>query len=197
MSQFQSAPDPAGNANRSTATEREHPRNERLRHATERARHVAHDKSVALKREAQAKADASRTEIAGRAFTIASAIRATGRELEAQGEPLGSYAEMAGDKIAELSRYLEDHSSTEIMGEVESLARRQPWFFVGGAFALGLMAGRFIKAGSTVGGHEDFDTVEPAGFDTPREDYALTTESDYALATGGMIPKGGGDGHDV
>jgi vacuolar-type H+-ATPase subunit H len=177
MSQFQSAPDPAGN--------------QRIREASERVRHTAREKADAIKREAEEKAEQSKSEVAGRAFTIANAIRTAGRELDAQGEPLGAIAEIAGDKVAELSRYLDDHSAGELIGDMESIARRQPWFFVGGAFAIGLLAGRFIKAGA---GQTDRGAIGP------HEDYALTTESDYALATGtpqqGFAP-GGSDGFDV
>ena len=176
MSQFQTAPDPAGK--------------QRIHEASERVRHTAREKADALKREAEGKAEQSKAEVAGRAFTIASAIRTAGRELDAQGEPLGAYAEMAGDKVAELSRYLEDRSAGELIADVESMARRQPWIFVGGAFALGLVAGRFIKSGAS---------QEQHGAMVPHEDYALTTESDYALATGtpeGISP-GGSDGFDV
>lgn len=169
MSQSESAPQGTGN--------------DRIRDASERMREAARAKADAIKREAESQAELSKSNLAGRAFTIASAIRTAGRELEAQGEPLGVYAEMAGDKVAELSRYLEDRSTGDLMAEIEAVARRQPWIVVGGAFAIGVVAGRFLKAG--------------AGRDVgiePHEDYGLSTESDYALTQPMAQPKGGGDG---
>lgn len=54
------------------------------------------------------------------------------------------------DKVAALTedvaRYMRDADADKIMGDVESLARRQPWAVAAGGLFLGLAASRIVKA---------------------------------------------------
>jgi hypothetical protein len=43
---------------------------------------------------------------------------------------------------------MERTDARQIIGNVEDAARRQPLLFLGGAFALGLVAARVLKAGT-------------------------------------------------
>jgi hypothetical protein len=50
-----------------------------------------------------------------------------------------------------VSGYLEARDIQDLVGEAESLARRSPALFLGGAFTLGVLAARFLKSSSPDG----------------------------------------------
>jgi hypothetical protein len=80
---------------------------------------------------------------------VAQALRQTGQQLrDSQQEGIGQYAEMAADQVERFSGYLKGQDIGQLVGEVESLARRQPALFVGSAFMLGFFLTRFLKSSS-------------------------------------------------
>lgn len=60
--------------------------------------------------------------------------------------PLPDLAARAAEGIERLARYLENKSVADVVRSVESFARREPALFLGGALAMGMMAGRFLKS---------------------------------------------------
>jgi len=56
------------------------------------------------------------------------------------------YLQGAAERVERASQYFESKSLGEVARDVEDFARREPAFFLGGAFALGLLGGRFLKA---------------------------------------------------
>jgi hypothetical protein len=79
--------------------------------------------------------------------TLADAVRSMGQQLrEKDQDQLASLSDQAANQIDHLCDYVRDHDVDEMMGDVQTLARRQPMLFVGGAFFLGLMAARFLKS---------------------------------------------------
>lgn len=96
---------------------------------------------------------------------VAEAVRKTGQKLD---EPLPKIADRAADGIERLSRFLESHEIKDAVRSIERFARREPALFLGGAVALGLAAGRFLKssalqesAGSAGIEREGFGEDEP------------------------------------
>jgi hypothetical protein len=84
---------------------------------------------------------------AGRVETVAQALRQTGQQLRDQDQgAFAWYADRAAEQMERLSGYLHDRDVSEIIGEVEGFARRQPALFVGAAFGLGLLGARFLKS---------------------------------------------------
>jgi hypothetical protein len=75
--------------------------------------------------------------------SVAQALRQTGENLEGGS---GTYLNRAADQIERLSGYLGARDIRDLVGQVESFARREPVLFLGGAFALGLLGARFLKA---------------------------------------------------
>jgi hypothetical protein len=69
------------------------------------------------------------------------------------------YIDQAADQVERASAYFDKKSLGEVASDVEGFARREPALFLGGAFALGLLGGRFLKAsrpastGSTAGAY--------------------------------------------
>jgi len=82
---------------------------------------------------------------------IAGAVRTSGDQLRDEQPQVASFADTAAGQVERFARYLQDANPQEVMHEAEDFARRQPAIFLGGAFALGLLASRFLKASPTDG----------------------------------------------
>jgi len=78
--------------------------------------------------------------------SVASAVTQVGDQLRTQNPTIANVAETAATRIEDFSRSLEQRDITELLGEVERFARRQPLAFLGGAFAIGLLGARFLKS---------------------------------------------------
>jgi hypothetical protein len=87
--------------------------------------------------------------------SVAQALRQTGEQMRPQ-DHLGvsPYLSAVAEQIDRASGYLQDRSLGQLVGDVESFARREPAIFLGGAFLAGLLAGRFLKSSG--------DTARPA-----------------------------------
>jgi hypothetical protein len=77
---------------------------------------------------------------------VAQAVRKTGDKLRDQQPQLAGVADTAADQVDQLASRLRDSDPNELIGDVESFARRQPALFLGGAVLLGMAAARFLKA---------------------------------------------------
>jgi hypothetical protein len=78
---------------------------------------------------------------------VADAVRSSTQKLrEDRHETIASYVDKAADQIETWSRRLSDKDVGELAAEAQRLARRQPAVFIGSAFALGLVAARFLKS---------------------------------------------------
>jgi ElaB/YqjD/DUF883 family membrane-anchored ribosome-binding protein len=78
---------------------------------------------------------------------LADAVRQTGRNLRNQQKAgIAQYAERAADQIDQVVQYAESRDVGELLNDAERFARRHPEAFLGGAFILGLVAGRFLKS---------------------------------------------------
>lgn len=102
-----------------------------------------------LRHEAEDRADRWTSQMGQRVDSLGRALRAAADRLVEEGE--GSMADVARDAAGQVERigvYLGDESPSEMVHDFEDLGRRNPGAFVGGAFALGLMAGRFLRASS-------------------------------------------------
>jgi hypothetical protein len=58
----------------------------------------------------------------------------------------GVYVERAARQIERAATYVQDVDLGEIVDNVEDFARKRPAVFVGAAFALGIVAARFLKS---------------------------------------------------
>jgi hypothetical protein len=81
---------------------------------------------------------------------VATALRKSGQQLREEGTPpmLAQYAERGADQIERFGTYLSQRNANDIVTDVEAFARRQPMVFASGAFALGMLAVRFLRSGS-------------------------------------------------
>lgn len=114
----------------------------------ESLKHRARDQAESAKTQIRSFAETGKDRVAEQLDHVARALRSTGDGLRNEQEtaPISQYADRIGDKIEEASRYLREHQAIDLMDEVESVARRQPLLFIGGAFAVGIAIGRFFKS---------------------------------------------------
>jgi hypothetical protein len=80
---------------------------------------------------------------------VSSSMRQMGDNLRQNDQTSGyaQYVNQAADQVDRFSGYLQNHDPREIISDAEDWARRNPALFLGGAFALGLLASRFLKSG--------------------------------------------------
>jgi hypothetical protein len=79
--------------------------------------------------------------------TIAQAVRHSGERLrEEQHETVAQYVEKAAEQLERFSTNIRGKDVNELLEDAQRLARRQPALFIGGSFAVGLIAARFLKS---------------------------------------------------
>ena len=94
----------------------------------------------------------------------ASAIRETGKQLKGVG-PLADVAGQAADGVDKVAQFFEGKQVGDVFRDVERFARREPAIFIGAAFAVGLIGGRFLKTSARSRDEHDIDI---AGVPTQR-----------------------------
>jgi hypothetical protein len=119
-----------------------HPLAETGREAGQRATHlVERTAEIGIKQ-----ADRGLAQAASGVESVADHIRRVSADMEGEQPQVAEFALTAADQAEALAGYLREHDVRQIIGGVESFARRQPLLFLGGAFLLGMAASRFIKA---------------------------------------------------
>jgi hypothetical protein len=115
------------------------------------------------------------TQIGQQVGAVADELRKVGDQLRASG-PAGlaaDYVDQGAEFVDRIGRYLQDADTDRLMGDLENIARQQPWAVAAGALVLGFAASRFLKTSSA-------------------RRYREGLESD---ATYGSSSYGGGDGY--
>jgi len=81
---------------------------------------------------------------------VAQALRQTSQHLREDGaQPnLAQYADRGAEQIEHVGGYLRKRDTGQLLADAEGFARRQPMVFAGSAFALGMLAVRFLRSGS-------------------------------------------------
>jgi hypothetical protein len=78
---------------------------------------------------------------------VTQAIRKTTQSLrDQQHDTIARYVEDVIGQVDRVTQNLRQKDVGELIGDAQRLARRQPAVFVGGAFALGLLAARLLKS---------------------------------------------------
>lgn len=108
-------------------------------------------------------AQSAREQTAARIRDVAQQLRNVSQSLESDDPLAASAAERVGRGIESVATYVGSASVQGLVRDTEGLARRQPALFFGGAFLLGLAAGRFLKSSRPEGNLATED--ERYGFD--------------------------------
>ena len=110
---------------------------------------------------AASKIDEQKTNLAQGISSVAGTIRQLGDNLQTPETPnsvadaASKYSNSVADKVEQLSDYFEKKDLREVLRDLEDFAHRQPAIFLGGAFALGILAARFLKSSSQSGGGQN------------------------------------------
>lgn len=84
---------------------------------------------------------------------VAQALLLSSNHLQDQGQGgVAHYGDQAAEQITKLSGYLREHGVDEVLGEMQTFARRKPGLTIGAAVLLGLAAARFLKSAPSVAG---------------------------------------------
>ncbi|MGC2237232.1 MAG: hypothetical protein WA584_13790 [Pyrinomonadaceae bacterium] len=101
---------------------------------------------------ATTKLEEQKTTLAGGLTSVADGLKQVGETLRDSGEenPITEFTAKYGDSLAKqienIGSYFENKDVREMVGDVESFARRNPVVFIGAAFGLGFLAARFLKS---------------------------------------------------
>jgi hypothetical protein len=101
---------------------------------------------------ATTKLEEQKATVAGGLTSVAESVRSMSSNLNQSPEqnPLADYtaqyADTAAQKIEQIARYFEQTDVKGMARDLESFARRNPAVVLGGAFAIGMLAARFMKS---------------------------------------------------
>jgi hypothetical protein len=87
---------------------------------------------------------------------VSQAIRQSGEQMRSDQPQIASFADTAAEQVDRASQYLRQTDFQGLVRGAEDFARRQPAVFFGGAFALGLVASRFLKASPSGGSQSGY-----------------------------------------
>ena len=93
--------------------------------------------------------DIGKDYVAETATGVAQALRQTSQHLREEGaQPtLATYADRGAEQVERFGGYLRRRDTGQIIADLEGFARRQPMVFASGAFAIGMLAARFLRSG--------------------------------------------------
>jgi hypothetical protein len=129
--------------------------------ALEQAKDEAGELVEQAKEQAAPRLDSQKDHAVDGLNQTAHALRQTSQHLREQGSgTVAQYTDQTAEQVERFAEYLHTNELGEIVGRVESFARQQPAAFVGGSFALGLLAARFLKSSGQR--NENTATAQPA-----------------------------------
>jgi hypothetical protein len=129
---------------------------ETARHLKDEAVHSATEAARQAQHQAADYADAQKGRVADELRTFGEAIsRAADKLREEQDVRAAGYADMAADQLASAADYLRTRNLGDLMGDMETFARRRPEIFFGATFLVGMGIARFLKASSRRPGLRD------------------------------------------
>jgi hypothetical protein len=105
--------------------------------------------------------------------TLAQAVRQTTDRLRSEEhDTVAHYVERAAEQLEQFSNSLREKDVNELLRDAQRFARRQPALFIGGSFAVGLLAARFFKSSGENDTRGAYDYAEsPSSLRTlPSED---------------------------
>ena len=109
-------------------------------------KHIAGDVAEEAKKAAESKLGAGKDFAAEHLGAVAYALRHAGEQLRSEESGITEYVEKAASSVDSVSHYLQTRTLSQLIGDVEGYARREPAVFLGGAFFAGLLGGRFLKS---------------------------------------------------
>jgi hypothetical protein len=114
---------------------------------TDEMKHIAGDVAGQARNSAEVQLSSGKDRVARGLDDVAEALRHSGEHLRGKDEAgISQYVDRAAEQVEVVSGYLQNRTVGQIVGDVEQFGRREPALFLGGAFVLGLLGGRFLKS---------------------------------------------------
>lgn len=160
----------------------------------ENIRDTVRDKATGL---AEGAFDKQKGTALGELGNVASALRRAGGELSENNSVAAQLVSTIADRVEGVGRSLEGKNLTDVVGDVEQFARRNPGAFIGGAIALGFLASRFIKSSADAAPQRTSSSSSLGDFDTTSgsaADFPVSGAGASELATAGADFDHTGDG---
>ncbi len=171
--------------------------------ALEQARHVAQESKAhamstlgALGEQAELVAETQKANLAERIEDAAKAIHKSGEQLEGHQDWIAKLVEQGADELSAIATTLRSNDLQNLLGDLGSLARRQPGLFVGASMAAGFVlarVGRVAISSSSTRDNASSPTQSAPGEGSP---YG-STQSPAAPPSAtmpGSTPASGGEG---
>lgn len=96
----------------------------------------------AMGEQATSAIDATKKDLAGRLEDVAQAVHRSGEQLEGHQDWIAQLVERGADELSVLATTLRSNDLQSLLGDLGSLARRQPALFVGASMAAGFALAR-------------------------------------------------------
>jgi hypothetical protein len=133
--------------------------------AAEQVKTAAVERVQSVRDRAETGITQGRGQVADRIRHVSTALRSASDNLRNDDEFIASYVETASERIERIATYVNEANPRDVLRDVEDFARQRPAWFFGGAFLLGLAAGRFLKASADNAlelGDEDLEELGPS-----------------------------------
>lgn len=91
-------------------------------------------------------ADEQRRRAASMLGGVAGALHKAAGDMKSENEMIGRYTNMAAERLDQAAEYLRRSNWDDVLAGAEDMARRQPYWFVGGAMAAGFLLARMVKS---------------------------------------------------
>lgn len=115
---------------------------------TEKAAEQATDSAIEKVRAVKTGIAEQRDQLAERIRRVGTAMRESGDRVRKEDEMAADYLRMASQRIDRVASYVTSADLSTMAGDTQEFIRKRPAVFFGGAFLVGLAAGRFLKASS-------------------------------------------------
>ncbi|MFP4165070.1 MAG: hypothetical protein ACLFQB_14235 [Chitinispirillaceae bacterium] len=79
---------------------------------------------------------------------LGNALHSASDKLHEENDFLADFADVAVGKFDQFGEYVKNHSSKEMMADLNDFSKKNPYVAVGGLFLAGLALSRYIKAGN-------------------------------------------------
>lgn len=168
------------------------------RDATNHLKSTAADAASRVKEQAASYAGQQKAGVADRLGGIGSAIHESARSLEQDDPNIAWLTHQVADRLESLGNYVRDRDFSQLRGDLEGVARRNPALFLSGLFVTGVVVGNLLKA-TQAPRYETASTADLADrYPTPPHSAGSApfsgapgyspTEQPYAAQSGGAGP---------
>ncbi len=103
-----------------------------------------------------------RGQLAQRVRRVGDAMRESGAKMGSDDETASEFFRFASRHIEDIASYVDQNDLSAIASDAREFVRKRPAVFFGGAFLLGLAAGRFLKASGGAASPRPGQLLDPA-----------------------------------